>query len=229
MTSVAESAAARAPASSREDMSMRETTASTGWERRRQQVIIEIERHAFALVSARGYAHVTMADVAEAAEVSIRTVHRYFPLREDLLMSVVRRRHEATVAAMGALDDSLDPLDDMLTLFESLAREFDEELEHYSLWMGAMEHAPELHGKVTGELLLKTGAELSRHVARVWDVDPVSDPRPALLSQALLSAIDSMTRYWYERGRVDHWPDLIDMVRSTLRSGFAGPPRGETG
>ncbi|CAN5504055.1 TetR/AcrR family transcriptional regulator [soil metagenome] len=197
---------------------------TTGWERRRQQVIIDIERHAFALVIERGYAQVTMADVAEAAGMSIRTVHRYFPLREDLLMTVVRRRHEATVAAMVVLEDSRDPLDDMLTIFEGLAAEFGDELEHYSLWMGAMEQAPELQGKVTGELLLETGSELGRHVARVWGVDQASDPRPALVAQALLSAIDSVTRYWNERGRVDHWPDLIDTVRTTLRTGFAGLP-----
>jgi AcrR family transcriptional regulator len=198
--------------------------ALTGWERRRQLAVVEIERCAFALVRDRGYAAVAMADVAEAAGISIRTVHRYFPLREDLLMSVVRRRHEATLTAMSALDGSRDPLGDMLTLIEGLAAEFDDELEHYTLWMSAMERAPELQGKVSGEQLLATARALSRHVARVWKVDPITDPRPILLSQALLSAVDAVTHHWYQRGRVDHWPDLIETIRVTLGPGFTGPP-----
>ncbi|WP_460796915.1 TetR/AcrR family transcriptional regulator [Nocardioides pacificus] len=210
---------------------MRELPMLSGWDRRRQQVTLDIERCAFALVADRGYADTTMTAVADAAGVSIRTVHRYFPAKEDLLLSVVRRRREVTLSAMTALDDSADPLGDMLGIFKALAYGHRDELSHYRLWMRAMEQAPELQGKASGDLLQETATELSRHVARQWGVDPRTDPRPMVLAHALLAAVDAATRYWHQRGGVDPWSDLFDMVRSTLRTGFtdivADPERGE--
>jgi AcrR family transcriptional regulator len=54
---------------------------------RRRAAII---RSAYELFAERGYHATTVADIAEAAEVSPRTVAMYFPAKQDIAMSRVR-------------------------------------------------------------------------------------------------------------------------------------------
>ena len=56
-------------------------------ERRKARTRREIQEHALRLFLERGYEAVTVADVAQAAEVSSMTVFRYFPSKEDLVLS----------------------------------------------------------------------------------------------------------------------------------------------
>ncbi|MGW4056943.1 TetR/AcrR family transcriptional regulator [Amycolatopsis sp. NPDC004747] len=75
--------------------------------RRTRQRIIEV---ALGLFVERGFDHVTIAEVAEAAEVSVNTVYNYFPAKEDLVLppeeaspqrlaDMVRRRRVGESAA----------------------------------------------------------------------------------------------------------------------------------
>ncbi len=59
----------------------------------RQQIADEAMR----LFVARGFDQVTVADVAEAAAVSQKTVFNYFPTKEDLFFDEVPRREAAIV------------------------------------------------------------------------------------------------------------------------------------
>lgn len=52
----------------------------------RDAVVTRIAAAALDLFDARGFAAVTMDDVAQAAGVSVRSVHRYFPSKEDLIV-----------------------------------------------------------------------------------------------------------------------------------------------
>ena len=54
-------------------------------ERTRAATAKEIERAAMALFEERGCAATTVADIAEAAGVSVRTFFRYFPSKEDVV------------------------------------------------------------------------------------------------------------------------------------------------
>ncbi|MGW4476527.1 TetR/AcrR family transcriptional regulator [Nonomuraea sp. NPDC004354] len=56
-------------------------------ERRRRQTRERIATTALALFSERGYDAVTIADVAEAADVAKQTVVNHFPAKEDLLFA----------------------------------------------------------------------------------------------------------------------------------------------
>ncbi len=59
---------------------------STGLrERKKQKTRDTITTVALALFAERGYEQTTIADIAEAAEVSPRTVFTYFPSKEDIL------------------------------------------------------------------------------------------------------------------------------------------------
>jgi AcrR family transcriptional regulator len=59
-----------------------------------------ITRAAYRLFAERGYDATTVADIAEAAEVSPRTVAMYFPAKQDIAMSRVSDAVESLTAAM---------------------------------------------------------------------------------------------------------------------------------
>jgi AcrR family transcriptional regulator len=61
-----------------------------------------ITRAAFQLFAERGYEATTIADIAEAAEVSPRTIAMYFPVKQDIAMS---RVSEVVASLTDALHD----------------------------------------------------------------------------------------------------------------------------
>lgn len=60
----------------------------------------EIADAAMRLFVIRGFDHVTVADVAEAARVSEKTVYNYFPSKEDLFFDEVPARAQAIADAI---------------------------------------------------------------------------------------------------------------------------------
>ena len=60
----------------------------------------EIADRAMQLFAQRGFDHVTVAEVAKAANVSEKTVYNYFPTKEDLFFDEVPEREAALVAAV---------------------------------------------------------------------------------------------------------------------------------
>src|SRR6266508_3237646 len=65
----------------------REETVQPRHERRRRQTRDRIAQTALALFGERGYDAVTIADIAEAADVAKQTVVNHFPAKEDLLLA----------------------------------------------------------------------------------------------------------------------------------------------
>ncbi len=60
----------------------------------------EIADRAMQLFAVRGFDHVTVAEVAAAADVSEKTVFNYFPTKEDLFYDEVPEREAALLAAI---------------------------------------------------------------------------------------------------------------------------------
>ncbi|MFB4290056.1 TetR/AcrR family transcriptional regulator [Nonomuraea sp. ATR24] len=108
-------------------------------ERKKRQTRQRISEVAIGLFVARGFDHVTVADVAAAAEVSVNTVYNYFPVKEDLVLppdqasprrlaDIVRERPPGTDAAgaiLGRLRQEVRDRDRKLGLTGGFGRVFE--------------------------------------------------------------------------------------------------------
>jgi AcrR family transcriptional regulator len=82
-------------------------------ERKKQRTREEIVRVALELFAAQGYAATTIAQIADAAEVSPRTVSSYFPSKEDLVFpreGETLARLEARLAERSGGESAIDAL-----------------------------------------------------------------------------------------------------------------------
>src|SRR5262245_47713573 len=69
-------------------------------ERKRQQTELELRAAALKLFTERGFDHVTIDEIAEAAVVSRRTFYRYFESKEDVLLGRATEKLEYIRAAL---------------------------------------------------------------------------------------------------------------------------------
>jgi AcrR family transcriptional regulator len=69
-------------------------------ERKKRELRDTIADAAMGLFAERGFARVTVADVAAAADVSLKTVFNYFPTKEDLFFDQADSREAALIAAL---------------------------------------------------------------------------------------------------------------------------------
>src|SRR6266536_4213259 len=80
-------------------------------ERKKQRTRETIDRVALELFNERGYHATTLADIAEAAEVSTRTIFAYFPSKEDILFSDFPLMKEALAQALAERPEGEDALE----------------------------------------------------------------------------------------------------------------------
>jgi AcrR family transcriptional regulator len=80
-------------------------------ERKKQRTRETIARAAHELFAERGYHATTLPDIAEAADVSTRTIFAYFPSKEDILFSDFAAMKEALARALAERPEGEDALE----------------------------------------------------------------------------------------------------------------------
>src|SRR3989442_11764276 len=80
-------------------------------ERKKQRTRETIARAARQLFAERGYHATTLPDIAEAADVSTRTIFAYFPSKEDILFSDFPLLKEALGRALAERPEGEDALE----------------------------------------------------------------------------------------------------------------------
>ncbi|MGH3814820.1 MAG: TetR family transcriptional regulator [Pseudonocardiaceae bacterium] len=78
-------------------------------ERKKQRTRNALIDAAFRLFTERGYENTTVADIADAAEVSTRTFFSYFPTREDVIFADTDERLAAMRTALADLPEAASP------------------------------------------------------------------------------------------------------------------------
>jgi AcrR family transcriptional regulator len=101
-------------------------------ERKKQRTRETIARAAHELFAERGYHATTLPEIAEAADVSTRTIFSYFPSKEDILFSDFPVMKEALAQALAERPEGQDALETVrqfiLSMHGAEKSDLDEEL-----------------------------------------------------------------------------------------------------
>src|SRR5882757_147495 len=84
-------------------------------QRKKQRTRETIARAARELFAERGYHATTLPDIAEAADVSTRTIFAYFPSKEDILFAEFPLMKEALAEALAERPEGEEALETVRT------------------------------------------------------------------------------------------------------------------
>ncbi|MDX3851707.1 TetR/AcrR family transcriptional regulator [Streptomyces sp. AK02-01A] len=189
-------------------------------ERKKIKTRIAIRRATCRLIAEQGYDATTVEQIAAAAEVSPSTVFRYFPTKEDIVLS---DEHSPAMAAMlrsrPAGESALESL--RLLMVQSLrtvpAGECGETVQRAKL----MVEIPAVRARMT-ESLSVTAGMLTEVLAERTGRDP-GELELRVFTAAVLSALREITLYWGERGCQGDPLALVNRALATLETLSSGP------
>ncbi len=205
--------------------------ASTLRERKKAKTREKIVSVALRLFADDGYATTTIARIAEAAEVSPRTVATYFPAKEDIVFDLSEMTKERLATAIAERPEGVDT---MTALREWLLRERDLFEEHHEL-MGCQqkvidnEEALRAHERaIVREFELVLADGLAVDLAQ----EP-TDLEPRLAAAAAMAVFDLLGDERRERAEgelppLDEQLEKLDQALTFITGGVAALREGQS-
>jgi AcrR family transcriptional regulator len=154
------------------------------------------EQLAWELFAQRGFKEVTVDEIAAAASVSARTLFRYFPTKEDVLLGYPRRGTHEMVGRIAQLEPSAKPLQTVWQLFRENSLLNPPDVRLLTLWRRAALDAPEIHARVRGERIYDLTDAVARYCASCTSGDFPDDPHPRLLAGMVVGIESAVIELW---------------------------------
>jgi AcrR family transcriptional regulator len=185
-----------------------------------------LRRTALDLVTERGFAHVTVDDIAAAANVSTRTFFNYFPSKEAALFGtdpdrITELRQRLVREAPG--EPALDALRVvMLSDAQAVADELSELGGDPAGWLRRMKEArtdPHLRAAHAAQMALLERA-ITEALAERLGTDPERDPYPGLLAATASGVMRASMTFWAGSGGSVPLSQLIDLAFRALADGL---------
>lgn len=187
-------------------------------ERKKLRTRIAIRRATYRLIAEQGYEATTVEQIAEAAEVSPSTVFRYFPAKEDIVLTDEYDR--ALAAALRARPAGEPPLESVRQVLTGTLAAFlatgEQELRQRTR---LMVEVPAIRVRMA-ESMAGTAKELAGVLAARSGRAP-DDLAVRVFVAAVLGALREATLYWGEHGQKGDLVAMIDEALDTLEGGPA--------
>ena len=167
-------------------------------ERQRLELRERIDRTSLELFARDGYDTVTVEAIAAAVGISLSTLFRHVPGKEQLLVGVLRTGRAAIVRNFVARPDDEDVDASLAAAILERTAQFADETQVIELWRRAMASAPE-RVRRTSLLSADERRELVGLVAGRIGVDPEIDVRPGALVGSRLAAAEHAYELWLTR------------------------------
>ncbi|MET9428848.1 TetR family transcriptional regulator [Streptomyces sp. NPDC003036] len=185
-------------------------------ERKKLKTRIAIRRATYRLIAERGYEATTIDQIAQAAEVSPSTVIRYFPAKEDIVLT---DEYDPVIeAALRARPVGEEPLRSLRAVITQAAADLlEREPEEMRQRARLLVEVPAVRARMT-ETMAETSQLLSRVLAdrtgRAAD-----DLEVRVFTAAVMGALREVLLHWAERDQRDDLITLIDRAFDTLSGG----------
>ncbi|MPY95486.1 MAG: TetR family transcriptional regulator [Acidimicrobiia bacterium] len=191
--------------------------------RKKRETFRALATAARELTLERGLECVTVEDIANAADVSVRTFFNYFSSKEEAIIGV----EPSVVAALGAELEARpaeeDPLTALLAVLVSDTEELPETARRWQLRAELVRRYPSLLPRHLAGLVEVERALVSALAARLG-VDPERDLYPTLVVTSAVAVLRSTLAWWHDNDRPLPLADALRDAFATLATGVANPP-----
>ena len=168
------------------------------------------------LFASRGFDETTTNDIAEAADVSQRTLFRHFASKEAVLygdMDELIFDLRDALAGRPAGEPVLAVVHNAIT---SLAENFERHRDRRLLQARLAAVYPSVSAYSRATVQFGWEREIIAAVANRLDVDPLVDPRPEIIAGATMSAVRVATRQWTVSRGAEDYLELISAALSAV-------------
>jgi AcrR family transcriptional regulator len=189
-------------------------------DRRRRYIRADISQTAMQLFAERGFAEVTVEEIALAAGISPRTFFRYFATKDEVVLRYERRLRERLEQALAARPDDEGPVAALRNAYLVTSTTAPEDRESVAMQSRVLRLAPSLRRRAHSERTSDLGP-LVVLVAKRMRVDPERDPRPETIVAAMSGVASAAYQRWVDRGGHGNPADHIGAALSLVESGFS--------
>jgi AcrR family transcriptional regulator len=191
-------------------------------ERKKRATRDALARAALELFVERGYDETTLAEIAEMAGVSTRTIFAYFPSKEDILFATMQTMRDALAQALADRPAGTDALTSLQEFILSSAHE-KTELDHKLGQVIAADPTLSSHKRAR---IAEFQEVLAAAIADDLGVGP-DDLRPQVAAASLTAAFEVLERQDRGHSTVPTHEEIaaaIDPVISFVRAGLQALP-----
>ena len=174
------------------------------------------------LALAKGLEGVTVEDIADAADVSVRTFFNYFSCKEEALVGVEPAVLDELGAELEERPAGESPLQALQAVLASGLEDVEEAMRRWSLRTELVRRHPSLLPRHLAALA-EIESALVRALAARLGTDPVTDPFPAIAVAAAMGALRAAVASWEDAGRPGSLDDAVDLAFATLAAGLPAP------
>lgn len=181
---------------------------------------------ALQLVAERGFAHVTVEDIAAAANVATRTFFNYFSSKESAVTGADPASLKQMQISLVARPSSESPLEALRSVFVeysvAIAEDLDDLGEGREAWFrrfSVLREDPDAF-KAFSAHAADVERGLVEALARRLGKDPDHDPYPALVTATAFAAARVAALYWAANGGEDSLTHLTAWAIDSLAEGL---------
>jgi TetR/AcrR family transcriptional regulator, regulator of mycofactocin system len=165
--------------------------------KRSEMMTSALEGVALRLFDQRGFANVTVEEIASEARISVRTFYRYFAAKEEVLQLRIERRSVALQAALAARPADEPPLRSLRLALDEEFAAVDETL--LRRWIAVTSNTPSVLKGVMGAIQLRIHPVIAEFLGSRLGV-PGSDLVPTMLAAAVNGVIQAAHTQWFVQG-----------------------------
>jgi AcrR family transcriptional regulator len=180
----------------------------------------ELEAVALRLFDQRGFANVTVEEIASEAHISVRTFYRYFAAKEDVLQLRIVRRSEILREALVARPADEPPLRSLRVALEEEFSAVDPIV--LRRWIAVIADNPNVMKGVVGAIQLKIQPVIAEFIGTRLGL-PSEALVPTMLAAAALGVVQAAHTQWFL-----HDGDLASTMSESLavlERGISTDPR----